>query len=85
MLRDLPGFGERFRYYPAISLPELDANRRWTGAVGFVHDVVAQTLGDALPAHEIYFAGPPVMAQAMQLMLAHRQVPPAQVHFDQFY
>jgi toluene monooxygenase electron transfer component len=34
---------------------------------------------------EIYFAGPPLMAQAMLKLLVEHKVPMNQVHFDQFY
>jgi toluene monooxygenase electron transfer component len=84
-LAELPGYGERIRYYPAISMPELDVDRAWAGDVGFIHDVVARALGARLPEHEIYFAGPPAMAQAVQRMLIQHRVPLSQMHFDSFY
>jgi toluene monooxygenase electron transfer component len=42
-------------------------------------------LGSKLPEHEIYFAGPPAMAQAVQRMLFNEKVPGGQVHYDAFY
>ena len=42
-------------------------------------------MGPSLPDHEIYFAGPPAMAQAVQAMLMAANVPGEQVHFDAFY
>jgi len=85
MLAELPGWGDRIRFYPAISMPELDVDGRWRGETGFVHEVVARTLGANLVHHEIYFAGPPVMAQAVQRMLLQHRVPLGQIHFDAFY
>jgi toluene monooxygenase electron transfer component len=85
MLRALPGWGERLTYQAAISSPPADGEPAWPGAVGFLHDVAQQGFGSALAQMEIYFAGPPVMAQALQRMLLAEKVPFEQVHFDQFY
>jgi toluene monooxygenase electron transfer component len=41
--------------------------------------------GADLPRFEIYFAGPPAMAEAVTRMLVEMKVPPEQVHYDQFY
>lgn len=84
MLRALPGWGERIHYQAAVSTPAA-AGSDWSGPVGFLHDVAAARFGERLAGMEIYFAGPPAMANAMQQMLLARQVPFAQVHFDQFY
>jgi toluene monooxygenase electron transfer component len=85
MLRELPGFGERIFYYPIISMPERQDPAYWSGKVGFVHELAHQTLGDTLGQHEIYFAGPPAMAQAVQRLLIQEKVPQGQVHYDAFY
>lgn len=85
MLRELPGFGERIFYYPAISMPELDTAGTWKGRVGFVHEYAKETLGENLCDYEFYFAGPPAMATAVQRMLIQSKVPFAQIHFDQFF
>lgn len=84
-IREFPGFGERFFYYPTISLPESEGAQQLTGKVGFVHKMALHLLGNKLPEHEIYFAGPPAMAQAVQRMLMQEKVPGAQVHYDAFY
>ena len=84
LLRDLPGFGERLFYYPAVSGIE-ERDKAWNGHIGFVHDLVDLTLGDRLPEHELCFAGPPAMAKAVQIMLLKRKVPLAQQHFDRFF
>jgi len=46
---------------------------------------VQKQFTDQLPQMEIYFAGPPPMAMAVQRMLLQSKVPFSQVHFDQFY
>ncbi|GAC1424802.1 MAG: hypothetical protein NVSMB6_25640 [Burkholderiaceae bacterium] len=84
MLQTLPGFGTRFFYHPIISVPDESQVPPWPGRVGFVHEMAEQVFGHALAEHEIYFAGPPAMARAVQLML-HGRVPRTQVHFDAFY
>ena len=84
ILEELPGFGDRIHYHPAVS----DAGSGldgWNGYRGFVHDVADALLGVRLGSCEIYFAGPPAMAEAVQKMLVGRGVPQDQVHFDQFY
>ena len=52
---------------------------------GFVHEAVASLHLEQLAIFEIYFAGPPLMAQAMLKLLIEQKVPMDQVHFDQFY
>ncbi|HJV24536.1 MAG TPA: 2Fe-2S iron-sulfur cluster-binding protein [Aromatoleum sp.] len=83
-LRPLPGFGERIRYIPVVSLPDEDGE--WCGATGYVHDQLEQVLGGPLAGYEFYFAGPPPMTQALQelLMVGHK-VPFGQIHFDRFF
>jgi toluene monooxygenase electron transfer component len=85
MLKCLPGFGERIFYHPAVSAPDSDPETTWTGRVGFVHAVAQEMHGEKLPEFEVYFAGPPPMAEAVQKMLFEMKVPQAQAHFDQFY
>jgi toluene monooxygenase electron transfer component len=81
MLAELPGWGTRIHYTAAISEPDAD----WSGRTGLVHQVALDLYGGRLPDFEIYFAGPPVMAEAAQKMLYEAKVPVDQVHFDQFY
>jgi toluene monooxygenase electron transfer component len=83
MLRVLPGWGKRIHYQAAVSSPSPE--QPWPGATGFVHDLAKERFGDSLVNMEIYFAGPPLMATAVQQMLLALKVPFAQVHFDQFY
>ena len=53
--------------------------------MAFVHEAAQRLYGDALKDMEVYFAGPPAMATAVQRMLLDAGVPPEQQHFDQFY
>jgi toluene monooxygenase electron transfer component len=85
MLKCLPGFGERIFYHPAVSAPESDPESTWSGRVGFVHAVAEEMYGEKLPDYEVYFAGPPAMAEAVQKMLIKAKVPLTQIHFDRFY
>lgn len=83
-LEALPDFAERISYCPAVSVPEMAEG--WDGAVGFIHDVVEQRLGERLPEFECYLAGPPPMVQATTKMLqVQGQVPAGQIHYDPFY
>jgi len=84
ILAELPGFDERIHFHAAISNPGPDDND-WQGHVGFVHDVAQEILGVSICDKEIYFAGPPPMAQAVQKLLFELKVPPEQIHFDEFY
>ena len=85
-LRELPGYGERIHYYPVVSDPAADAQTPWAGATGFVHEHVKRILGEQMPQHEFYFAGPPPMTQSLQEMLMlEYHVPFEQVHFDRFF
>ena len=83
MLRPLPGWGSSIHYEAAVSMPPTDI--AWSGATGFLHEVARERFGERLAQMEIYFAGPPAMATAMQQMLLAAKVPFDQVHFDQFY
>ena len=84
-LAALPGFGERITYQAVLSDTQSDPPGAWSGPTGFVHDYVREWAGDRLSQYEWYFAGPPLMAQAVQRMLIDARVPFPQVHFDSFY
>lgn len=82
----LPDLGENFRFHPVISMPELDPDGSWNGAVGMVHELADRTLADRAPDHEFYLAGPPPMVDAVRRVLQlDRQVPPEQLHYDRFF
>ena len=85
MLEVLPGYGERIHYLPVLSHHPIDDAKAWQGAQGFVHEAVAERYGDRLAQFEIYFAGPPPMAEAVKHMLFERGVPQDQVHYDEFF
>jgi toluene monooxygenase electron transfer component len=82
MLRVLPGFGTRLHYRAFVSTPQPQGGKH---EVAFVHEAAQRLHGDALASMEVYFAGPPVMATAVQAMLLQAGVPPEQQHFDSFY
>ncbi len=84
MLEVLPGFGANIHYHPAISAPP-EASDAWSGYRGFVHDLADELIGTRLASCEIYFAGPPMMGDAVLKMLVARGVPGEQIHFDRFY
>jgi toluene monooxygenase electron transfer component len=82
LLQALPGYGTRLHYSAFISsAPDGDS----AYPRGFVHEAALQLHGEKLKDMEIYFAGPPLMATAVQSMLLASGVPPEQQHFDQFY
>ncbi len=82
LLAALPGWGERlfWRGYVSTPQPEGSAHEQ-----AFVHEAALKLHGAQLKDLEIYFAGPPAMATAVQQMLLQAGVPPDQQHFDQFY
>jgi toluene monooxygenase electron transfer component len=81
ILRRLPGFGTRIHYHCSVSDPSPD----WTGRAGFVHEIAGEIFSEQLRNFEIYFAGPPAMADAVMKMTVTNKVPLAQLHFDRFY
>jgi toluene monooxygenase electron transfer component len=81
---ELPGYGERVFFYPALSMADADGPK-WNGKTGFIHEIARDFIGDRWNEYEYYFAGPPAMAQAVQQMLIEKRVPYPQVHFDSFY
>lgn len=77
-----PSATARLRYTPVLSAA---GSETWSGACGFVHELVAPTLSSRLDGYEYYFAGPPPMIEAVQTLLAvQNQVPHSQIHFDRF-
>jgi toluene monooxygenase electron transfer component len=85
ILRALPGWGTRLHYHAAVSAPLENDGAPGPYRVGFVHEMAQQMFGERLAQMEIYFAGPPAMAAAIQRMLLDANVPGEQMHFDQFY
>lgn len=82
LLAALPGWGERLFWRGFVSTPQPEGSAH---EVAFVHEAALKLHGAQLPQMEVYFAGPPAMAAAVQAMLLQAGVPPDQQHFDQFY
>ena len=74
-----------FSFHLALSEPQPGDN--WTGATGFIHEVLEQ---EYLKPHansagvEYYLCGPPVMVKATTEMLNRLGVPQSQIAFDEF-
>lgn len=94
--RDIPAPGQvlrvarsttsRLHWHPAVSVPEQASAAGWTGAVGFVHELLPRTLPQPLAEYEYYLAGPPPMIEAtVRLLVADHKVPQTQLHFDRFF
>lgn len=76
---------ENFSWVPALSEPA--AGDAWTGAVGFIHDVVLKQYLAAHPAPEdceYYLCGPPLMIKAVLAMLDEVGVDADSIFFDDF-
>lgn len=74
-----------FSWTPALSDPA--AGDRWTGATGFIHDVVLERHLAGHPAPEdceYYLCGPPLMIRAVLAMLDEVGVDPDSIFFDDF-
>lgn len=88
LLAKLPGFGDLLQCEEVVSQPPGPAAGpgAWAGATGLVHEAVEARLGGQLAQHDVYFAGPPPMAQAlMDLLMVRRAVPYGQIHHDRFF
>lgn len=82
MLAALPGASDRLHYRAFVSTPQPEGSPH---EVAFVHEAALRLHGPQLPQMEVYFAGPPLMATAVQRMLLDAGVPPEQQHYDAFY
>ena len=81
-----PLLSSRVEVHTAISDEEAPGASEWTGARGFVHELVKNTLGDDIKEFDYYFCGPPPMTDALQRMLMlEYKVPAKQMYFDRFY
>ena len=80
------GLADRLDFVPVVSEPDDPLNVGWEGLTGFVHQAVIDRLGSSVAGMEVYFAGPPPMAEAMQRALVlDLRVPFEQLHFDRFF
>ncbi len=82
-LRELPGWGTTIFYHAALS--HTTPEEGWTGWTGFVHEAAREIVEGKLADHEIYFAGPPPMTEAVMRMAIENKVPVTQLHYDRFY
>lgn len=75
---------DNFSFSPALSDPA--PGDRWTGATGFIHEVLFAEMKDHAAAEdcEYYLCGPPVMISALLATLARLGVEPASIFFDDF-
>ncbi len=70
-----------------VALSEPDPEERWTGPVGFIHQVVYDQYLKDHPAPEdceYYLCGPPLMIAAATEMLRDLGVPEENIMFDDF-
>ncbi|MGL1893034.1 MAG: FAD-binding oxidoreductase [Spirochaetaceae bacterium] len=70
---------ENFNYYPALS----DADDNWTGATGFIHNIIKQHL-DTDGEKEGYLCGPPIMIDASIKVLIEKGVHIEKIWYDKF-
>ena len=75
---------KNFMFMPALSDAAQDAE--WSGARGFVHEVLAQDFADAgrNPTFEAYVCGPPPMVDAVLPVLQKIGVDADNIHLDKF-
>ena len=74
-----------FRFVIALSDPQPEDN--WTGATGFIHQVIYDMYlkdHEAPEDIEYYMCGPGPMSNAVNKMLEDLGVPREQVNFDDF-
>lgn len=73
-----------FQFIPALS--DAAASGSWSGATGFVHQVVASHLHDEKLSGELdaYSCGPPPMIDAVMPVLLANGVEPGRFYFDKF-
>ncbi|AMM86416.1 NADH:ubiquinone reductase (Na(+)-transporting) subunit F [Martelella sp. AD-3] len=75
---------DNFSWTPALSDPA--PGDRWTGASGFIHDIVRAELSrhPAPEDCEYYMCGPPVMISAVTATLHRLGVEPKSIFYDDF-
>ncbi|MCK9385045.1 MAG: FAD-binding oxidoreductase [Nevskia sp.] len=73
-----------FKFIPALS--QASPEDSWSGATGFIHDVVARTLEAENMAGEMdaYSCGPTPMIDALLPVLLSAGVTPDRIYFDKF-
>ncbi len=76
---------DNFDWHVALSEPRPEDD--WSGAIGFIHDVVRAKYLETHPAPEeceYYLCGPPMMIKAVCSMLDNLGVDPENIVFDDF-
>lgn len=76
---------DNFEWHPALSEPEADD--RWDGYSGFIHQVAYDNYLARHPAPEsceYYLCGPPMMVQSVLAMLDELGVDEEDIHYDDF-
>ena len=76
---------ENFSWHVALSDPGPEDD--WSGARGLVHDVIFREYLGTHPDPqncEYYLCGPPLMIQAVEVMLDQLGVPQQNIFFDDF-
>jgi Na+-transporting NADH:ubiquinone oxidoreductase subunit F len=70
-----------------LALPAPQPEDRWSGQVGFIHEVARHRYLRDHPAPataEYYLCGPPMMIKASTRMLAEIGLPSHQIAYDEF-
>ena len=83
--REIEKNHDNFTFHLALSDPQPEDN--WEGLTGFIHQVLYDEYLKAHPAPEdvnYYICGPPMMTQAVFVMLENLGVEPDNIHFDDF-
>ena len=82
-LLGMSGYDDWITYEAALSdIADANASDVFEG---FVHDLAKQRLGESLKEVDLYFAGPPLMAGAVeQEIVRHHRIPSDQVFYDRF-
>lgn len=80
LLDEIAGLGPNVRTHVVLSDDDSGAY-----TTGFVHDAAWNMLGDAITDYDLYFAGPAVMAGAIQQRAYETGLPTEQMFFDEFY
>ncbi len=83
-IKELTANHPQISFIPALSHADDDAG--WTGARGFVHDVVKSTLNELGIDGEgdVYACGPPPMIDALSPVLFMQDFDPDRIFFDRF-
>lgn len=83
-LREIMAAHGDVHFVPALSHADDDAT--WSGARGFVHEVVKSTLKDLgiEGAGDVYACGPPPMIDALSPVLFMQDFDPDRIFFDRF-